>query len=119
MTEIHEFLIDRIWDINGCRPPCCPHTLLFRTTDGLFVYIETWQQIAQQNNDAGESRLSFESNPAKRKIFKIAVVGNQTFRHTEQLRELNMFFEMSDEAEWQIYQSEEIPERVRTILDGV
>lgn len=119
VIEVHEFCIDRIWDINGCRPPCCPYTLLFRTTDDLFVYIETWQDIEQQKNEVDERRLTIESTPALRKIFKTEVEGQERIRHTDGLREFNELFEISGEAEWRIYKREELPERVVAILEAV
>ena len=119
VVEVHEFHIDRIWDINGCRPPCCPFTLLFRTTDGLFVYVETWQEIEQRRNEIGESGLRIESTPAARKILKTALAGDQEIRHTTALREFVEVFETSGEAEWRMYQSHELPARVRTILEAV
>ena len=119
MIDVHEFAIDRIWDINGCCPPCCPYTLLFRTTDSLFVYIETWQEIDRQNKEIDESTLRIESTPASRKIFKTAVGGHERVRHTEGLREFNELFEISGEAEWQMYRREELPEQVIAILEAV
>jgi len=81
IVDVLEFDVDRIWDINGCRPPCCPYTLLFRTSDSLFVYLETWQDIKQQN----ESSLRIESTPEARKILNVAVGAFESVRHTEAL----------------------------------
>ena len=119
VMEVHEFQIDRIWDINGCRPPCCPYTLLFRTTDGLFVYVETWQEIERQNNEIAESVVRIESTPGTRKIIRTAVEGEERIRHSEELREFNEVFEITGEAEWQIYKRDELSERVRTTLEAV
>ena len=63
LAEIHEFEINRIWDINGCRPPCCPYTILFETTDEFFVYIESWNEIEREENITGENKLVIESIP--------------------------------------------------------
>ena len=119
MTEAQEFEIDRIWDINGCRPPCCPHTLLFRTTAGPFVFVETWQKIEEQDNDAHQSRLIIESTPAGKNMFKFARRRGETIAHTEKLRELNEFFEISGQAEWLMYKKEELPADVMAILESV
>ena len=119
VIEIYEFGIDRIWNINGCGPHCCPHTLLFRTTDGQFVYIETWQKIEQQKTVAAEKKLRFESTPVARKILKFEVAGEDRVSHTEELREFNELFEIANDAEWQIYQKDELPEHVIAILESV
>jgi hypothetical protein len=119
LVEVHEFQIGRIWNINGCQPPCCPYTLLFRTADGLFVYVETWQEIERQNNDLAESTVRIESTPASRKIINVAVEGEARIGHTEALRQFNEVFEISGDAEWQIYKTEELPDGVRAILESV
>jgi hypothetical protein len=118
IVEVYEFEIDRIWDINGCYPPCCPHTLLFRTADGSFVYIESWREIEQGNSKTNESKLKIESTPDTKTIFKTAIDGEATIRHSERLREFNEFFESGD-AEWQIYNREELPEEIMTTLEAV
>lgn len=118
VIEVHEFGFDRIWSINGCGPKCCPHTLLFRTTDGSFVYLETWQQIEQQNAQGVEKRLRFESTPVVRKILRVEVEGEDRVKHTEELREFNELFDLSGDAEWQIYKKEELPEQVIAKLES-
>jgi len=119
VIAVHEFDIDRVWDINGCRPPCCPFTLLFRTTDGLFVYLETWQDIKQHKNELHESRLRIESTPRSSKILKTEIEGAERIRHTEGLREFNELFEIGGDAEWRIYKREELPEQVIATLEAV
>ena len=119
IIEVYEFEIDRIWDINGCHPPCCPHTLLFRTTDGSFVYIESWQQIEQHNTEGNESKLRIESTPGGRIVFKTAIEGEARIAHSDRLREFNEFFEIGIEAEWRIYQREELPREIMTTLETI
>jgi hypothetical protein len=116
--DVHEFDIDRVWDINGCRPPCCPHTLLFRTAGDLFVYIETWQPVELQKSEVNERRLRIESTPATRKILKTEVAGEEKIRYTERLREFNELFEVIGDAEWRSYKREELPEQVIAILEA-
>lgn len=118
VIEVEEFDIDRVWDINGCRPPCCPYTLLFRTAGDLFVYIETWHEIERQKSEGTESTLRIESTPATRKILNAEVAGEETIGHTASLRELNELFEIIGEAEWKIYKRDELPEQVIAILEG-
>jgi hypothetical protein len=119
LVDVYEFDIERTWDINGCRPPCCPYTLLFKTTDGLFVYIESWQEIERHNNESGESSLTIESAPAAKRLFKTAIEGEQRVRHSEKLREFNEFFEIAGDAEWQMYKREELPDIVLAALEAV
>ena len=118
VIEVQEFDIDRVWDINGCRPPCCPYTLLFRTADDLFVYVETWHEIEHQKSERTESTLTIESTPATRKILNAEVAGEETIRHTASLREFNELFEIIGEAEWKIYKRDELPEQVIEVLEG-
>ena len=118
VIEVQEFDIDRVWDINGCRPPCCPYTLLFRTADDLFVYVETWHEIEHEKSERTESTLTIESTPATRKILNAEVAGEETIRHTASLREFNELFEIIGEAEWKIYKRDELPEQVIEVLEG-
>ena len=118
VVEVHEFDIDRVWDINGCCPPCCPHTLLFRTTDDLFVFVEAWQQIERADSAVNESRLRIEYTPATRKILKTEVTGEERTRYREKFREFNEVFEIVGEAEWKIYKREDLPEEVVAILEA-
>ena len=118
VIEVHEFNIHRIWDINGCCPPCCPYTLLFRTAGDLFVYIETWQEIERQKSEVTESTLRIESTPATRKILNAEVAGEERIRHTAWFREFIELFEIIGEAEWKIYKRQELPEQVIAILEG-
>ena len=118
-VEVYEFAFDRVWNINGCQPPCCPHTLLFRITDGSFVYIESWKEVGQQKNSGNESRLKIEAPPGTNTIFKSAIDGTPTVRYSDALREFNEFFEISGDAEWQIYKREEVPDEIVTTLEAV
>jgi len=119
LVEVHEFEITRIWDINGCRPPCCPHTILFETTDGLFVYIESWDEIERQEAVTEGSKLVFESTPANNRLVKLRIEGLTPIKHYEQLRELNEFFEISGDAEWRVLKKVEMPEEAVATLEAV
>lgn len=116
VVEVQEFDIHRVWDVNGCRPPCCPYTLLFTTAGDLFVYIETWQKIERQKIKVTQSTLRIESTPATRKILNAEVAGVDNIRHTSSLRELE-FFEIIGDPEWKMYKREELPEQVIAILE--
>lgn len=118
VIEVHEFDIDRVWDINGCCPPCCPYTLLFRTTDDLFAFVETWQPIERPDSEVDESRLRIESTPALRKVLKTVVAGKERIRFSEVFRQFSEVFEINGEAEWKIYKREELPEDAVAILEA-
>src|SRR5262245_60417903 len=118
LADVNEFEINRIWDINGCRPPCCPYTILFETNDDLFVYIESWDDIEWQENITAESKLVIESTPLG-KLLKSRIEGQRLIKHGEHLRELNEFFEISGEAEWRIFKKVEMPKEVLTTLEAV
>ena len=77
LADVYEFEINRIWDINGCRPPCCPYTILFETTDDLFVYIESWDEIERQENVTDESELVIESTPLVKRLIKSRIEGQR------------------------------------------
>lgn len=91
VVDGYEFAINRIWDINGCCPPCCPYTLLFEATDGSFVYLESWQQIERRESESGESKLVIESTPNVKRLIKARIQGQVSIKHDDQLRELNEF----------------------------
>ncbi len=118
VIEVYEFDVDRVWDINGCRPPCCPYTLLFGTAGDSFVYIETWQEIKRHKGEVNESRLRIESTPATKKVLNAEVAGEERIRHTDRLGEFIELFEIAGEAEWKIYKREELPEQVIAILEA-
>jgi hypothetical protein len=109
VADVYEFEINRIWDINGCRPPCCPYTLLFETMDDLFVYIESWDEIERQETLKGEHRLIIESTPIVKRLIKSRIEGQSPITHQEHLRELNDFFRMNHEAQWRIFNQVEMP----------
>lgn len=118
LVEIHEFDIHRVWDINGCRPPCCPFTILFETTDQMFVFVESWARIERQESSHGESKLVIESTPTLKRLIKCTVEGLRPIKHTEELREFNEFFEITDDAEWRIFKKAEMPDEVIATLEA-
>lgn len=117
LVDVYEFEINRIWDINGCRPPCCPYTILFETTDDLFVYIESWDEIERRENVTGKSKLVIDSTPVIKRLIKSRIEGYGPIEHNEHLRELNEFFEINGEAEWRTFKKWEMPKEVVTILE--
>ena len=118
LVDVYEFEFNRVWDINGCRPPCCPYTILFETTNDLFVYIETWDEIERQENVTGENKLVIESTPLIKRLLKSRIEGQGPIKHNEHLRELNEFFEINGAAEWRIFQKVEMPRDVVTSLEA-
>jgi len=117
LVHVHEFDLLRSWDINGCRPPCCPYTYLFQTTDDLYVYVETWEQFDRKESATSESRLVIESTPTTRRIMKLTLAGTIGLKHDERLRELNDFFEINGDAEWRAWKKHETPVNVVEILE--
>src|SRR5215207_6348051 len=99
LVHVYEFDVLRSWDINGCRPPCCPYTYLFQTTDDLYVYIETWEQFDRKESATSESRFVIESTPTTRRLVKSTLAGTIGLKHDERLRELNEFFEINGDAD--------------------
>lgn len=48
-AEILELSVHRFWDANECAPPCCPRALMVETTDGRFLYLESWMVLPATN----------------------------------------------------------------------
>ncbi|HEX2270723.1 MAG TPA: hypothetical protein VHH35_14350, partial [Pyrinomonadaceae bacterium] len=119
LVDVYEFEVNRIWDINGCRPPCCPCTILFETTDDSFVYIESWDEIERQENITGQSRLVIESTALAKRLIRSRIEGQSLVKHDEQLRQLNEFFEVDGEAQWRTFKRVEMPKEVVTTLEAV
>jgi hypothetical protein len=119
LADVYEFEINRVWDINGCRPPCCPYTLLFETTGDSFVYIESWDEVEREESAKAEMRLVIESTPGTKRLFKSIIEGQLRTKHNEQLRDLNEFFEIDGGAEWRTFEREEMPTEVMAILEAV
>ena len=44
-AEMLSFRIRRAWDVNECRPPCCPRVLLIETDEREFIYLESWSVL--------------------------------------------------------------------------
>ena len=119
VADVYEFEVTRMWDINDCRPPCCPYTILFETTDDLFVYIDSWDEVERQESVTGESRLILESTPGAKRLIRSRIEGQTPIKHSEKLRELNEFFEIDGEAEWRTFTRLEMPDDVVATLEAV
>ena len=117
LVLVYEFDVLRSWDINGCRPPCCPYTYLFQTTDDLYVYVETWEEFDRIERANSESRLVIVSTPTTRRLVKSTLAGTIALEHDEKLRELNEFFEIDGDAEWRAWKKHEIPANVIELLE--
>ena len=113
LIHVYEFDVLRSWDINGCRPPCCPYTYLFQTADDVYVYFETWGESDQNES---ENQLVIESTPRTRMLVKSTLPATIPLEHDEKLRELNEFFELSGAAEWRAWKKHEIPANVIELL---
>ena len=116
LIHVYEFDVLRSWDINGCRPPCCPYTYLFQTSDDLYVYVETWEEFERRENSG--SRLVIESTPTTRMLVKATLEGTIALEDDEKLRELNEFFELYS-GEWRAWKEHELPANVLIILGGL
>jgi hypothetical protein len=119
VIHVYEFDVVRSWNINGCRPPCCPYTYLFQTADHLYVYVETWHEFDLEQSANNESRLVIESTPTSRMLVKSTLAGTIGLDHDEKLREFNEFFEIDGNAEWRVWKKDEIPSNVRELLEAV
>jgi len=113
-ADVYEFEVNRIWDINGCRPPCCPYTILFETTDDLFVYTESWDELEREDNL--NHSLLLASTPNKR-LVKLHIQGQ--IKHDDRLREWSEFFEINGDGQWRLLKKSEIPPHVLATLDAV
>ena len=109
LIHVYEFDVLRSWDINGCLPPCCPYTFLFQTTEDLFVYVETWEEIDRKETASSEGRLVIESTPATLRLVRSTIAGPIALKHDEKLRELNEFFEINGDAEWRTLKNTRYP----------
>lgn len=116
LIDVHEFDVVQSWDINGCRPPCCPYTYLFQTTGDLYVYVESWQEFDRRESANSESRLVIESTPTTRMLVNSTLAGTIALDHDEKLREFNEFFEIDGHAEWRVWEKHEIPANVMELL---
>lgn len=118
IAEVREFEFERAWDINACQPPCCPHTLLFKTDAHTLIYVESWDDIVRDPDDSEKCRLVLESLPHSRKLLKLRLVGPVVAKKSERVREFNHLFEISGPDCLRQYVVEELPTEVRSALDA-
>ena len=117
-AEVLNVEILRAWDMNGCRPPCCPHIYLFQVGEREYVYAESCDAFNFPDEQFPRRRIEIVRSPLTKRILSASAeeeVVRLEYSHFDPAME---YFSFSGDAECEILRTEEMPEEVRSMLSA-
>jgi len=115
VAEVLEFKVVRVWDVGGCRPPCCPRVYVFDVGDGQLVYAESWTALNYPEAQFPTSELVIVRSPRTKHVLSVTRAGNVL--RTEPLSDpLIDYFDRNVECE--VLDVSELPEEIRSLLNA-
>lgn len=117
LINAHTFEVKRAWDIGGCKPPCCPHSLLFEIKDGNYIFVENWAPLVNQASEL-EQKVIVESWPTSKELIRILLIGVVLPEHAEQSIELMDYFEIKGPDFIRNIAKNDIPDDIKRTLNA-
>jgi hypothetical protein len=118
VAEVLDIEILRAWDMNGCRPPCCPHIYLFQTGEGEYIYTESWTAVDAPDGQIPKRRIEIVRSPLTKRILGVNTEEEVVHLEASPFDPATEYFLFSSNAECEILRADEMPEEVRSILSA-
>ena len=96
-AEIVPFSVRRFWDVNECRPPCCPRELILETTDDRFLHLESWS-VLPDSNELGRNCVAHRASASKT-LLAFEASGEIVSAEQDSVRDVLLDFAAA-ECEW-------------------
>jgi len=116
VAEVLNLEIIRAWDMNGCRPPCCPNIYLFQVGEKEYVYAESWTAFDYPGGQFPRRRLHIVLSPLTKRILSAHPEGDIVPLDDSPFDPATDYFILSGGAECDVLQSNEMPEEVLSLL---
>ena len=114
MAEVLDFIVNRVWDMNGCRPPCCPHIYLFHVGETEFVYAESWTAFNDVSGQFPRRRMRIVRSPLTKRILSADVEGEVLPLEDNPFDPATDYFDHG--AECEVLKEEDMSEEARSVL---
>jgi len=116
VVEVLDLEVSRTWNLNCCRPPCCPHIYVFQVGEAEFVYGESWTAFNFPENKFPKRKISIVRSPLTKRILGVHAEGEGLSADTETFDNVADYFSLPDGAECEIFEEKNLPEEVRSML---
>lgn len=112
VVEILSAEILRAWDMNGCRPPCCPHVYLLEIGDREFIYVESWKAFNYPDGQFPRRRIEIDRSPLTKRILSVRSEGEVVPLEDSPLDPATDHLSFSGDTECEVVRAEEMPEEM-------
>jgi hypothetical protein len=118
VAEVLDLEVLRAWDMNGCRPPCCPHIYLFQVGERDYVYAESWTAFNFPDEQFPKRRIEIARSPLGKRILSANAEGEVVRLEDSPFDPATEYFSFSGAAECEIWRVGEMPEEVWSMLSA-
>lgn len=105
VAEVLDLEVIRAWDMNGCRPPCCPNTYLFQVGEKEYVYAESWTAFDYASGQFPRHRIHIVLSPLTKRILSVHPEGEIVPLDDSPFDPETDYFTLSGGAECELFQS--------------
>lgn len=116
VAEVLDVEIMRAWDMNGCRPPCCPHIYLFQVDQRVYVYVESWTAFNFADGQFPKHRIELVRSSLTKRVLSVSAAGKAVSLEDNPFDPATDYFSFSGETECEILRAEEMPDEMRSVL---
>ena len=116
VAEVLDVEILRAWDLNGCRPPCCPHIYLFQISEKEYVYTESWTAFNYPDEQFPKGKIKIVCSPLTKRVLSASPEGEVVSLENSPFDPATEYFTFSGHSECEILRAEEMSEEVRSLL---
>ncbi len=114
VAEVLELQVERAWDMNGCRPPCCPHIYLLQVGETEFVYTESWTAFDDVGDKFPRRRVRIVRSPITKRILSLEAEGAVLSLEDNPFDPATDYFDQG--AECEVLQEKDMSEAARSAL---
>jgi hypothetical protein len=116
VVEVLDLEILRAWDMNGCWPPCCPHSYLFQVGEREYFYAESWTAFNFPDGQFPRRRIEIVRSPLVKRVLSVNADGEVIRLEDSPCDRTTEYFSLSGDTECEILQADEMPEDVLSVL---
>jgi hypothetical protein len=119
VVEVLEFKIDRVWNMNGCSPPCCPYSYFFKIDDNEFVYIESWHLSEEFKSEFLKREMRIALSLFTKRLVSIDMYGRGVPIERVANDLVSDYLNLPYNEECRVFYKSELPEEVLNWMIGV
>lgn len=116
VAEVLSAEILRAWDLNGCRPPCCPHVYLLDVGGREFVYVESWQAFNYPDGQFPRRRIEIDRSPLTKRILSVRSEGEVLPLEDSPFDPVTDYLSFPGDTECEVLRAVEMPNEMRSRL---